>query len=219
MSWVAVAMGVGSLAAGAYSSSQQSKAAGKANKMNYKQGLMQRQWALDDYKKLMEDWKKNAFPNQGAMNAERWSAQSALGQAYKGVGNKIFSQSASRGFGPGSGLTMKSLGDTQGSYMNALGQMYANLAKFGNTPQWSAPSSIGQTGMQPVATQPAGGGMAQASDMMGTTAGILLWNQLANGGGGNQSPFATYPSTVTGSPSFGTSYGAQFGVANPKYGW
>jgi len=211
MSWVAVAVGVGSMAAGVYSSSQQEKSAGKALRGQEKQNWLARQWSLEDYQTLMADWKKNAFPNQGAIKAEQQSAQNMLGQAYQGMGDKVFSQSASRGFGPGSGLTMQSLGNQQGSYMNALSQMYTNLAKFKNTSQWSAPSSIGQTNMPPVATMPAGGGMAQVSDMLGTYSGMMMMNNLLNpggggGGGGNM-------------PGYSTPYGAQFGVANPKYGW
>ena len=206
MSWVAVAIGVGSLAAGVYASSQQERAAKRVGDKN-------RRYALEDYATLMADWKKNACPNQGAIRAEQQGARNMLGQAYQGMGDKVFSQSASRGFGPGSGLTMQSLGNQQGSYMNALSQMYTNLAKFKNTPQWSAPQSIGQTNMPPVQTMPAGRGMAQASDMLGTVGGMMLWNQLANSGGGGTTPGGSQ------SPFYSTPYGAQFGVANPKYGW
>ena len=134
-------------AAAIYSSSQSDKSQKDAFKKQLKgqdkQNWQARDWALQDYQTLLADWQKNAFPKKGAIRAEKQRGRQALGQAFQGLPEKVFSQSASRGFGPGSGLTMESLGNIEGSYMQALSQMMTNFAQFKNTPQWGPPMSIG----------------------------------------------------------------------------
>jgi len=198
MAWPVLAF----MAASALASYQSGKSNQRSANRSMSKGSLQ---DLLNYKRLLSDWKKYAFPNQGAMQAEQSGARNLLGQAYQGMGDKVFSQSASRGFGPGSGLTMKSLGDVQGSYMQSLSQMLTNLAKFKNTPQWSAPGSIGGTNV-PIGTSGQGAMWNSIADMAGTGAGFSLMSNYLNPGGGNL-------------PGYSTDYGVQFGVANPKYGW
>ena len=193
MSWVAVGVIGGTVIGGVVTQSMQDK----ANKSAARKG---RAWNLEDYERFMADWKKNAFPNAQAMQAARQEGQNMLGQAFKGMGDKVFSQSASRGFGPGSGLTMKSLGDVEGSYMNAMSEMMANLAKFQHTAQWGPPGGITPTSV------PAGQMWGNLGNDIGTLGGYAM-----AGGFGN---FQQQPI-----PGYSTPFGAQFGVANPKYGW
>jgi len=202
MSWVAVGVIGGTVIGGVVTQSMQDK----ANKSAQRRGMtQQRAWNLEDYERLMADWKKYAFPNKKAMQAETAGGLNMLGQAFKGMGDKVFSQSASRGFGPGSGLTMKSLGDVEGSYMNAMSQMMTNLAKFQNTPQWGSPQGIGQVTPTPVPAD-------QMWGNLGNDIGTLGGYAMAGG-------FGDFRQQPTQPWDYSTPYGAQFGVANPKYGW
>ena len=210
MSWVAIGWGAGTIISGVVTSSMQDKSNKAAQqsqqKASNRQMWQQRQWNLADYERLMEDWRKNAFPNEMAMQAARQGGRQQLGQAFKGLPEKVFSQSASRGFGPGSGLTMKSLGDVEGSYMNAMSQMMTKLAQFQNTAQFGPPGSISQTGQLPIVPQTGGQMWGNLGNDLGTMGGYAM-----TGGFGN---FQQQPM-----PGYSTPFGAQFGVANPKYGW
>jgi len=148
----ALALGLGSLGGSAL-------AAGGASKSARHQTKRQQKYNLANYRRMLADWQKYAFPNAGAIQAmqqgvaaDKMKTMNVLGQAYQNLPQKVFSQSAARGFGPGSGLTMKSLGNVEGSYLNALSQMFSNFGKlnadvgmFANTPMYSPPTISGMT--------------------------------------------------------------------------
>ena len=183
MSWVTIGVSAGSMIAGGISSAI---GQGKAAKSSRHSLQRSQKWQLDMYRRQLADarryYEKYAFPNAGAIQAEQQGAYNQLGQAYRGLPSKVFSQSASRGFGPGSGLTMKSLGDVQGSYLQSLGQMMTNLAKFKNTPQWSF-AMPGMPSAPNVPATPSGGGANYMADSFGTLGGMMLMKGMLNDGG------------------------------------
>ena len=190
------------------------------------------------FKTNLDTWRKTAFPNQAAIQAAMQGIEAdtrlnrqQLGQAYSGMADKVFSQSATRGFGPGSGLTARSLGNVEMSKLQSIGQLMTNLMKskagltqFANTAQWSAPQLTlpGMPPQQMVSPTPAGGTEMGLSDLFGTMAGFGLMNNMLGGGssgGGLSNAYDWFSSILTPATSMSGPYGRNAGLGLGGYGF